>query len=275
MYNIVCFIASYITNKNRCNLLSCMIKSVLNQTIKIPIYISISSNEECHKDIKELETKYQHHNYVKIFLHNDKKSQFEHYSFLCGQISEILHSITWCMFCDDDDYCHPKRASNYYEMIKNTNRRDLAVQNNNVLLLQESVDTCDHSLEYCLQSLKDRINNTNVCYNAEYFTYCTRLSTVTLFCNIMKRHFLLHSPLCDVVLGSVLWNRSRLFCRENKWMYAYSIRSSKDRMSRKYNLTYYNNTYDIKLFEDLARSFKISCWANNIPGYSYIFNYSN
>lgn len=257
---LIFFCASHLTNNNRCHYLEDMIQSVINQKLKIPMFISLSYEKELESKVLLLIEEYFNHFMIKIFIHNFKKSQFEHYSFLSTQIPELLKNKTWVIFTDDDDFNHPLRSQSYYEMIKNNHKENSILYQNYLRLYDCGIIRLNHTIEQCDKYLTDGISGTRVCNGLEYWLFSVKLSFLIQFCHIMIKHDILKTHMCDVIFGSLLNKKTLIWKTGKQWIYAYSSRYDRNQASIKYNLEYYKKTYKYKLFKDLCYEFKINNW---------------
>jgi hypothetical protein len=131
-----------------------------------------------------------------------------------------------------------------------------------------------HNLKECDKYLKDGISGTTVCTGLEYWLFSVNLKFLITFCNIIIKHDLLKTHMCDVVFGSLLNKKTLIWKTGKQWIYAYSFRFDKTQASIKYNLNYYKKTYKYKLFKDLCSQFKISNWSGEtslFPNYKIGF----
>jgi hypothetical protein len=132
-----------------------MLDSVNSQTVHIELYMSVSGLDD--QIVKELQARHAQ------WLHMTKSgcaqmSQFQHYKLLCEEVSERFNSSnTWCMFTDDDDVWHARRAESYLEQIRGS--RGL---NSYYFLLYLFVNSC---ITYKINDLKDYHNNRLTRYN--------------------------------------------------------------------------------------------------------------
>jgi len=264
---LISFCGSHINSEYRYYLLNNMIKSMIKQEYKIPFYISISYDNIYEYLINKLYIKYKNHNIIKIFIQSKQYSQFEHYLFLCLQISEIFHNNTWILFNDDDDYSHPLR-SKIYKKLLDDNKIDKTINSlycPNVLKIDNNFQITN-TYEYYK-------NNRNIIFSGEYYVYCTKLSVLKKFCYIMKSFKLLNTHLCDIVFGSILLNTESIIYKESKdWLYLYNNRSSSDnsRTSENYYIDYYYQNYSQKLFDYIAKEFNFN-WII-FSGYTDLFD---
>jgi len=269
--NIITFCASHLTTQERVNLLKGAIASILNQKYKVCLYISLSfESDELKKPIAELLAEYTGSEYVKMFIHPYVRlSQFEHYNFLLQQIDAMFYNRMWVMFMDDDDYSEPFRSRIFSSSIQTAERECQSIWNPYVLHFKNK-DNLEPTHKNCTIALMKGTDTTRVVSSCEYVTFCIRLGTLNKFLHIMKRHDLLHTALCDVVLSSVLHNITVKWTRASMWVYAYNCHSGNDRMTNKFSTDYYKKTYKTELFKDLAQEFRIDNW-DVAPGYSPVF----
>lgn len=262
---IIFFCASHINSYERINYLLFMINSILEQKMKTPLYLSISYIKEVEPHIKILDYKYKNNKLIKIFIHEEKKSQFEHYNFLLQQIDNLFLNNTWCLFTDDDDYNHPNRSLEYYKIL-----------NSKIITKDIHYIFNQHTLK--IDDLN--INNFNLnkyqqkgSISCEYIVFCLKLSFLKKFCSILHIENKLNTHMCDVVLSSILLhtqNNGVNLCLE-KWLYLYNNTENLKRSSHIYRCSYYFKTYSKELFEKLSKEF--NCNYSCIPyGYSYVFN---
>ena len=266
MIPCIALCASHIDSPQRLQLLKCSIDSMLNQKERVPIWISISTPAD------SLDIYYEDIPDFHIFIHtNTKKSQFEHFWYLIQQIEglgggpENLDE-TFYIFFDDDDYSHPERTRFYMSGVDTGQNSLLATDA--LLMMYEPADTTHHSLESC--SGEPSVNG------HEYFMYCVRAPILRRFCQIILEFGLIGSPICDILLISVLFstrymNRS---CRPLPWIYAYSIRDEIQK-NRTLEMSQYMNMIQIPgLLDRLEREFQIE-WYQGYRGYVSIYGHED
>lgn len=195
MIDIVVLCASHLDSPKRILFLKAQIKSIMEQTHKVPMYISISGYNFNDNEFKNNQL-------LHIYYHDVKKSQFEHYIFL----SKYIPDNTFCIFCDDDDYSHRERCK-FYADSEDKGQNSLFVPD--ALLL---------------------INTNEIVNGQEYFMYATRSKILKTFCNILLKYNCLKSPVCDLLFGSILACTLKLVrsAYPNSWLYAYN-NQDKDR----------------------------------------------
>lgn len=109
--------------------------------------------------------------------------------------------------------------------------------------------------------------------SSEYVCYCVKLSLLKRYCYFMSRRKKLNTKMCDVVFASILV----VLCKtglsdDNEWLYAYNQTNSHSRLCQEYGVNYYVQTYDEKLFDDLASEFKFQ-WMDRYPkGCSFVYS---
>lgn len=259
--------ASHIDNLARLELLKCSIDSMIKQSKKIPLWISISTPW----DSLDLDLSYPP--YIHIFIHTKKQfSQFEHFYFLIQQIGkfegnengeESIHlDKTFCIFFDDDDYSYPER-NRFYSSAKDLGQHSL-LATDSILMMYEPNDTNFHSLETC--------NGEPSTNGHEYFMFALRANMLKRFCEIMLKHDCIHYPICDILLSSVLFSSYFISrsCKPLPWIYAYSVRDEikKDRGNEMTN--YFDFIQIPGLLGDLEKAFQID-WFEGYPGYVSIY----
>jgi len=103
-------IASHVSNEKRIDHLFECLTSLLNQTVIIPIYLSISfKTKELHCLFASRYSNHPpfHTPTLSVVVHTTKTPQMRHMAEL---IPHLLAKHTWIMFCDDDDIYDEKRV---------------------------------------------------------------------------------------------------------------------------------------------------------------------
>lgn len=266
--NLVTFCASHINNADRLNLFENLVRSVQNQVVKTTFFVSLSYEECVRKSVKSKLSSLRQPN-IKIFVQRTKMSQFEHYKFLCEQIDPIFMNRTWCLFTDDDDYLSPLRNKTYMQMLK-TSANEVCVCNRSILFASWSDKVTKQHLNRHLIVGKD---NARVSCSDEYVCYCVKLSLLKRFCYFMSSKGKLKTNMCDLVFGSMLHILCKTISSGNhEWVYAYNQNDNHSRICKAYDVKYYVEMYDEKLFDDLASEFKFK-WLDLYPkGYSFTYS---
>lgn len=260
MIPCVVFCASHIKNQQQLELLKCTIESILNQSTKVSMWISISTR------MSSLDIPYIDEPFVHIFPHYQKRlSQFEHFMFLVNQLEQNGFELnkTFCIFCDDDDYSHPYRVE-FYSNSKDKGQHSLLAKDA-ILLLENSQY---ENTQIC--KLIDNLEEKEGINGHEYFMFCVRASILKRFCEILIQYKCIRSPICDILLSSVLINSNTLSrsCRPLSWLYVYNTHPEKN---RNYEIELYQTLIKIPgLLPTLEKEFNIK-WYNNLPGYVSIY----
>ena len=103
-------IASHLSKENRVGYLIECLTSLMAQTLVIPIYLSISfENDEINRAfaIAFSQNQQLHNDFIYLYPQEQKTPQMRHISMLYPILKERYH---WIMFCDDDDTYHEKRV---------------------------------------------------------------------------------------------------------------------------------------------------------------------
>ena len=270
-YSFVTLCASHITEPSRLAHLRNLLRSCLNQTLKKPTYVSISYDtkmkDEVHKMVSESQSEY-----VKIFEQKQCMSQFEHYKYLVEQIDPLFVNTMWCAFTDDDDFLNPRRNNAYDELIRKTVSTDVCIAIRSIMI--SSWDDDNINYETLMSYLTTGARNTVLMpRGSEHIVYCVKLPLLKRFCQFMDKRSKLVTKHCDVVFSAMLFylcSTSITQAETMEWMYAYNQTHTHSRTCHTYGVDYYVQTYDDKLFEDLAQEFGFTWW-NNLKGYASVY----
>lgn len=212
---IIVLCACHITSVQRLIYLNSMIKSYLGQTIKKPLYISVSYSDK--KFLKELESliyKYECINYeIQFFIRHFRLSQFEHYDLLLNQNKEIFNG-KWILFTDDDDLWNSNRIETYIKYINiNTNTKDCF----NIL----SSISCD---DLYVSSIKELdLNKCIECTTNEYFNYCIKYEKLSDIIKNLCKYIPLSEPVFDLHVKTQMDMISYASYKNETWIYFYRI----------------------------------------------------
>jgi hypothetical protein len=210
---IIVLCASHITSVQRLIYLNAMINSYLAQTIKKPLYISISySDKKFLRELKSLIDKYECINYeIKFFIRDFSLSQFEHYDLLLNQNKEILKG-KWILFTDDDDLWNNNRIETYIKYI-NTNTKDCF-----------NIRSCISCDDLYVTSIKDiNLNKCIECTTNEYFNYCIKYEKLIDIIKNLCKHISLSEPIFDLHLKTKMDLISYESYKNESWIYFYRI----------------------------------------------------
>ena len=193
------FIASHMKHNARLQYLLECLKSLISQTVQIPIYLSISfdSNDVQSYCMDRLINEHDISNcgFLNICERGQPTSQMQHFNLLSKEYGE-LHK--WIMFCDDDDTYQPNRTLHIATIITNTQKQ---INENNVGLslagLYESSSNKDHRQ-----------------HRHEYWCYCVNIVLIKQFMEIVEKHpIILNDKCCDVLFGEYLRRKN------NNWIF--------------------------------------------------------
>lgn len=123
--NCCVIIPSHIRYKGQLDLLKECLTSLLEQTYKIDIYISISFENDVFK-LDFLNNILPLFKDVDFLIQNKRKYQLEHLKYLCIKINNIK-KYDWVFFCDDDDKYTNNRVETFVKYIDYKNDKDLYI----------------------------------------------------------------------------------------------------------------------------------------------------
>lgn len=180
-------VPTHINNCHRTKLLIVCLKSLINQTKKIPIYLSISFETELDKTLfhKMFENEILLYNiHINTYYQKYKMSQFRHIQYICGVIN---NKYEYVMFCDSDDT---------YEL----NRVEIVTLANELGENNYSNNTKTYVGFY----ERDEKNHCIKYY--EYPSYCIKLKILKKFINILINNYenILDNQFCDVIFSTYL-----------------------------------------------------------------------
>jgi len=118
-------VASHIRYDGQLNLLKECLTSLLEQTYKTDIYVSISfKNDRFNEDfINIIQPLFKDVNFL---LQNKRKYQLEHLKYLCIKIND-MKKYDWVFFCDDDDTYSNNRVETFMNFINNKNNNEIVI----------------------------------------------------------------------------------------------------------------------------------------------------
>lgn len=216
---ICVLIASHINNLKQINLLDNCINSLINQTVKPDIFISISfENEILRKNfIDNIYNKYTNINYT---LCDNKTYQIIHFFYLLKKIKDY----NFIMFCDDDDTYEKNRVEEFkraYTYLNDT--------------------TKDYNF-----IIKD--GDTNNKYSPEYWNYGIPYKFLYGFFELFENDMdLLNHYYADIIFSKFLSTRKNikyLIIKDTYYNYNYNINSTCNVL----NLKSYNEKIELNLF---------------------------
>ena len=194
-------IASHIREISRVSFLLETLTSLVNQSIKIPIYLSISFDNdaistECLRMIKTNKEIEMNNNMLNIKVQKEITPQMRHYLLLLPEL-EIKHK--WIMFCDDDD----KYNINRVETIINT------------INAMEDIVNKDESIKSNLAGIYENVSKKpHTVQRHEYWCYCVQIKLLKEFMDSIKLiPEVVNDRCCDVLFAEYLRRKS------SKWVY--------------------------------------------------------
>ncbi len=104
--------ASHVGDAKRCGFLNDMLASWEEQTVRVPMCVSISHSEEMRERVEELVERWSVRAGVVFLLQPGRLYQFEHYSKAMRYISAIQPQAH-VVFTDDDDLWNKTRCETY------------------------------------------------------------------------------------------------------------------------------------------------------------------
>jgi hypothetical protein len=202
-------VASHIENAIRTRMLLKCLYSLINQTVKIPIYLSISFGTYIDKEIfKRLIEKADliKNEILNIYYEEMKRSQFRH---IDKVINRIKGEYKYVMFCDDDDTYDLKRVEKF------------------MIMMEHGISMCKEGQVFvggC--EISDNIPHSKRFY--EYWCYCIKIDIIIKFMRKIKNNnydnYIDHI-MCDVLFATylrVLSNRHAFIFMNDK-LYNYNI----------------------------------------------------
>lgn len=114
-------LASHIAKEYRIGLLFATIKSLIEQSMPVPIYVSVSfATPELRETFLELFRKNENirrNPLLHVYVRPEQTSQMRHYAMLC-EIIRASGQLQWVLFCDDDDLYAKDRVKVFSENIQ-------------------------------------------------------------------------------------------------------------------------------------------------------------
>ncbi len=144
MINLWAVCASHIDEEKRLYYLNLMLESYKNQTVIIPMCISISGSENISSKIDDLINKWPD---IIFLRQNEKLYQFEHYTKIVDYLNKI-HGNVHLLFTDDDDIWNNIRVETYLKYnddifkIENSILRGSSIENSQLSKSDEYIQIC-------------------------------------------------------------------------------------------------------------------------------------
>jgi hypothetical protein len=202
-------VPSHINNINRIKLLICCLKSLINQTNKIPIYLSISFETDLDKTLfnKLIEKNKLLNNIFICTIYQEKKtSQFRHIE---KMIENIKNTYKYVMFCDDDDTYEMERVEKF------------------MIMIEHGCTNCPKDKIFVGAYEMDLQKGSHSSSFYEYWSYCVNIEIIINFINIIKinnRDYYIDNKMCDVLFSTYLrcLSNKHLFISINEKLYNYN-----------------------------------------------------
>jgi Glycosyl transferase family 2 len=201
-------IASHISNPNRIQYLIECLQSLVNQTIQISVYLSISFETPEIRDIflNSLKIEYPK---IFVFIREQKTPQMRHFYLLL----DVIKKHKWVMFCDDDDTYDKGRVEN---IIKSIYTIEMQYNSEDKIFagLYESHCGKDHRE-----------------HRHEYWCYCVNKCILERFYDTLDGYDdIIDNKCCDVLFGEYMrrLSLSYFFARLDMRLYNYRVVENKD-----------------------------------------------
>jgi glycosyltransferase involved in cell wall biosynthesis len=210
--NSLCiFIASHISNEKRIRYLKECLDSLINQTLQIHIYLSISfENIELMKGFKLQIADIVGFPKLIIKIREQKTPQMRHMELLHGEFS---NKHQWIMFIDDDDTYEKGRVERFAKVLDYC--LNLTIKEGDIVTgLYESTFGKDHRE-----------------HRHEYWCYCVSSEIMRRFFNSLRPYpDILDNKCCDVLFAEFLrrLNSKHLFARLEEHFYNYRVDDNTD-----------------------------------------------
>jgi hypothetical protein len=232
-------VPSHINNINRTKLLICCLQSLMNQTIIIPIYLSISFETDLDKTLfnKLFEGKNLLNNKFICVIYQEKKtSQFRH---IDKVIDSIKKTYKYVMFCDDDDTYEINRVEQF------------------IIAIENGYTICPKDKIFVGAYERDLQKGSHSLSFYEYWSYCVNIDFIVNFINIIKMNnydYYIDNKMCDVLFSTYLrfLDNKHMFVSMNEKLYNYNRNEysiTKKISNENKNIRKNNSTVEIYDFE--------------------------
>jgi hypothetical protein len=204
-------IASHLSNTKRITYLIQCLESLVNQTIPISIYLTISfQTQDIREDFLNSTRILELCSKINLIIQERKTPQMRHIYLL---YPEIIKKHKWVMFCDDDDTYENTRVE---KIVQNIYSGDNQCKQMNKLLagLYESTFEKDHRQ-----------------HRHEYWCYCVNIEILGKFYEkLINNPDIIDNKCCDVLFAEYLRRSSsdHLYCRLEDKLYNYRIEENSD-----------------------------------------------
>lgn len=255
-------VASHISKENRVKYLIECLESLVNQTVSITIYVSISfSNKEIEEyALNEIRKNkiIMNYNYLNVILNKIKTAQMQHYLII---YKEIKTKHKWVMFCDDDDSYNLNRVKEI--MIRIAKCEEEIKENKDFTSelggLYENTTKTNHSVK-----------------RQEYWSYCVNIKLLeTFYKHIENESEIINNKCCDVLFAEYLRRKSSNWCfiHLDMLLYNYRIEDNAESITGfiKSNQEYYTNQSSPPDVKDEKRLDYILKWNEHLNNNIHIY----
>ena len=205
-------IASHISNPKRIGYLKECLESLLNQTIIIPVYLSVSFETPFLQEFFKISLENIEKNpLINIVIKEEKTAQMKHYYELLNVIDS---NHEWIMFCDDDDTYKMDRVENIIKSVYQLEQNIKETENNKFIGLYESHCEKDHRE-----------------HRHEYWCYCIHRLIIERFYDRIKEYpDIIDNKCCDILFGEYLrrLGTNFIFARLDMRLYNYRVEENQD-----------------------------------------------
>jgi len=252
-------VPSHINNINRTKSLMCCLQSLVNQTRKIQIYLSISFETDLDKTLfnKLIEKNNLLNNiFICIIYQERQTSQFRHIDKVVDIIKDIYEYV---MFCDDDDTYEINRVEKF------------------TILLEHGRNNCPKDKIFVGAYERDLQKGSHSSSFYEYWSYCVNIEFIINFMNIIKMNnydYYINNKMCDVLFATYLrcLNDTHLFISIYEKLYnynrnEYSITNKISKQNEINKKIIPTNVYNFEIFIQGLNDFleeKMESFKNNI-----------
>ncbi len=226
-------VPSHINNVHRTKMLITCLESLINQTLKKDIYLSISFETDLDKLLfdKLIEkNNLLENDLIHVVYRGKKTSQFRHIE----KLLELLESrYNFVFFIDDDDSYHHQRieAFNYY--------------------LEEGIKFCPKDKIFV--GVYELEKEEHPDKYREYWSYCVNIKFIINFMNILKNNnydYYIDHIMCDVLFSMYLrcLDEKHIFIKTDIKLYNYNL--------NEYSITH--KIQSINMIDESMQKYKVT-----------------
>jgi len=236
---ICIIVASHITNPKRVLYLNECLASLVQQTIPVAIYLSISFEDAELRD--KTITTIPESDILNLRIREQKAPQMRHIEMVCNEIKD---KYEWVLFCDDDDTYAPTRVERFAEHIADL----IGTGSTTIAGAYENTFHKDHREQ-----------------RHEYWCYCVNTRIILRFFNGLQQYpDVVENKCCDVLFAEYLRRLypAFLYARITGGLYSYRVEQNADSITGviKANQNKYSNIAEPPLAEDPAWAEYVISW---------------